>query len=117
MTFVGEDDLIAAWRKERRVAFAHLDDQAGARVDGVDLLMSARRVARRVRNFLIAIRLAAAHVGNPVAVGRKDGRRNLLPIVFGVARQLPSGKLRRFGNPDISLAQMIEYPCDLIALL
>src|SRR5205085_11185313 len=84
-------------------------------VDGQNLLLHSRRVARGVRVLARAVLLAAAHEDDPVAVGAEREVAQLLPVVTVEVRQLSRLKLRPFGDPNVAPAFRVKGPCDALA--
>src|SRR2546423_5902362 len=119
----GEPELFALRVDDQRpggrgcgtVALAESLNLSRRPVDGQNLLLDARRVARRVRVLARAVLVAAAHEDNPVAVGAETQVAQLLTVVTVEVRQLAGLKLRPVGDPDVASAFGVEGPGDALA--
>src|SRR5262249_16137001 len=65
---------------------------------------------------LVGVWWSTIHKGNPIPVRRKHRFGDLLSVVFVIASQLSAFERRGVGDPNVSLALIVEHPGNLIAL-
>src|SRR5216110_2770740 len=78
--------------------------------NGPNGLFPACGTARGIRHVSGSVLAATADIHQRISIGRKTQRGEILAIVLVVFSELSRGEPRRFRNPNVSLALLVENP-------